>query len=94
VSIPFGAKAVKLLYPENTPDEPLKQPELQVKLHESFDLTQHPTICEGKVPVRLWLSSPDGKRLQSTTDWPDFRAKDYPKLRAALQKKFPGFTWR
>ena len=24
---------------------------------------------------------------------PDFRAKEYPKIKPTLQKKFPGFTW-
>jgi ATP-dependent helicase HrpB len=88
-----GPKPLKLQYPENSPNEPLKEPELQVKLHECFSLTEHPSVCEGKVPVRLWLCSPDGKRLQSTTNWPEFRQKEYPKLKGTLQKKFPGFTW-
>lgn len=88
-----GSKPVKLQYQENVASEPLKEPELQVKLHECFALTEHPKICEGKVPVRIWLTSPDGKRLQSTTNWPEFRAKEYPKLKTTLQKKFPGFTW-
>jgi ATP-dependent helicase HrpB len=88
-----GTKPVKLQYPENHPGEPLKEPELQLKLHECFSITEHPAVCEGKVPVRLWLCSPDGKRLQSTTNWPEFRQKEYPKLKPTLQKKFPGFTW-
>ena len=86
-------KPVKLQYQDNNPAEPLKEPELQLKLHECFSITEHPRLCEGKVPVRLWLCSPDGKRLQSTTNWPEFRAKEYPKLKSNLQKKFPGFTW-
>ena len=88
-----GTKPLKLQYLENAPDEALKEPELQVKLHECFSLTEHPAVCEGKVPVRLWLCSPDGKRLQSTTNWPEFRQKEYPKIKGTLQKKFPGFTW-
>jgi ATP-dependent helicase HrpB len=89
----IGPKPSKLQYPENVPNEPLKEPELQAKLHECFAVTDHPQICEGKVAVRLWLCSPDGKRLQSTTNWPEFRAKEYPRLKPTLQKKFPGFTW-
>jgi ATP-dependent helicase HrpB len=89
----IGPKPVKLQYAENPPEETLKEPEVQVKLHECFSLTDHPKICEGKVPVRIWLCSPDGKRLESTTNWPEFRAKEYSKLKPTLQKKFPGFTW-
>lgn len=88
-----GEKPVKLQYPENAPSEPLKEPELQLKLHECFGLGVHPRVCEERVPIRFWLCSPDGKRLQSTVDWPDFRAREYPKLKNMLQKKFPGFTW-
>src|SRR5687767_7704852 len=67
-------------------------PEAQVKLHECFPLTAHPKICEGKVPVKLWLCAPDGKRLEATTDWPAFKATVYHKLKPQLQKKYPGFT--
>ena len=35
----------------------------------------------------------DGKRLQFTLDWPAFKAGVYPKLKPALQKKFPSNTW-
>jgi len=91
----LGDKKLKLQYADSPGPQPaeLAPPELQVKLHELFPLTGHPRLCEGKVPVRLWLASPDGKRLQPTTDWPAFRAKEYPKLKSSLQKKFPGFTW-
>jgi ATP-dependent helicase HrpB len=72
---------------------PEAEPELQVKLHECFAATEHPRICEGKVPVKLWVATPDGKRIESTTDWPTFRKTVYPKLKPTLQKKYPGNTW-
>jgi ATP-dependent helicase HrpB len=85
-AIPWlGDKKLKLQYED--------APEAQVKLHECFPLTAHPKVCEGKVPVKLWLCAPDGKRLESTTDWPAFRSSVYPKLKPQLQKKYPGFTW-
>ena len=85
----FGEKKNKLAYPEKG-----GPPELQVKLHECFDLAEHPKICEDRAPIVLWLCAPDGKRLQSTTDWPEFKVKEYPKIKSALQKKYPGFNWR
>jgi len=86
---------LKLLYAENARDEDGEpnSPELQVKLHECFGLKEHPHICEGKLPVRLWLCTPDGKRLESTFNWPAFKSLTYPKLKPGLQKKFPGQTW-
>jgi ATP-dependent helicase HrpB len=92
-TIAIAGKSVKLLYAEKGSADSLQEPEVQLKLHEILRLEDHPAICEQKVPVRLWLCSPDGKRLQSTTNWPEFRAKEYPKIKGGLQKKFPGFTW-
>src|SRR6185503_12536143 len=91
---PDGRK-VKLLYAEQARDEDgeVNSPEVQMKLHECFALKEHPHICEGKMPVKLWLTTPDGKRLEATFNWPAFRANTYPKLKPALQKKFSGVLW-
>jgi ATP-dependent helicase HrpB len=91
---PDGRK-LKLLYPETARDEDGEpnSPEVQVKLHECFSLKEHPHLCEGKLPVKLWLCTPDGKRLEATFNWPAFKSLTYPKLKAGLQKKFPGMTW-
>jgi ATP-dependent helicase HrpB len=94
ITWPDGRK-LKLLYPERARDEDGEpnSPEIQVNLHQSFALQEHPHICEGRLPVKLWLAAPDGKRLDSTFNWPAFRANTYPKRKPALQKKFPGFLW-
>lgn len=94
ISWPDGRK-LKLLYAEEaaTKGGDPNPPELQVKLHECFALKEHPHICENKLPVKLWLCAPDGKRLESTFNWPAFRTSQYPKLKPALQKKYPGTTW-
>lgn len=88
-------RRLKLLYPEDArnKDGGFHAPELQVKLHDCFALKAHPLVCEGKLPVKLWLCAPDGKRLESTSDWPAFKAQQYPRLRATLQKKHPGTAW-
>ncbi len=91
-----GGRKVKLLYSEDA--EAAKSeaisPEAQVKLLECFELSEHPRVCEGAMPVKLWLCAPDGKRLESTLDWPAWKAAQYPKLKPALLRKYPGFTWR
>jgi ATP-dependent helicase HrpB len=94
VALPDGRKA-KLLYPEETRDEDgeINSPELQAKFQEIFGLKEHPHVCEGKLPIKLWLCTPDGKRVESTFNWPAFKANTYPKLKPALQKKFPGNMW-
>jgi ATP-dependent helicase HrpB len=95
-AIPWGGgKPLKLLYPEEALDEDgvPNSPEIQVKLHEVLQQRDHPNICEGKLPVKIWLCAPDGKRLDATTNWPAFKINTYPKLRPALVKKYAGFTW-
>ncbi len=94
IALPDGRK-IKLLYAQEArgaEGEP-NSPEAQVNLHQLFGLQEHPRVCEGRVPVKFWLAAPDGKRLDSTFNWPAFCANTYPKLRPALQKKFPGFLW-
>jgi ATP-dependent helicase HrpB len=88
-------RKLKLTYAETASGDEgeTAPPEVQVKLHECFPLKEHPRLCEGKVPVRLWLCTPDGKRAESTLDWPAFRATSYPKLKPALQKKYPATLW-
>jgi ATP-dependent helicase HrpB len=88
-------RKLKLLYPEEARDDDGKPnfPELQVKLHECFGLKEHPHICEGRLPIKLWLCTPDGKRLDATRDWLSFKTNAYPKLKPSLQKKFPSFLW-
>lgn len=88
-------KKVKLNYPEevNLAKGEAEAPEAQVKLHECFQMRDHPYVCEGTLPVKFWLCTPDNKRLESTFNWPAFKANQYPKLKPALQKKFPGMTW-
>ena len=86
LSWPSGGP-IKLSYINDTP-------EVQVKLQDCFTLKEHPTLCEGRLPVTLSLHTPDGKRLASTTDWPKFQEREWPKHRQAVAKKFSGVLWR
>jgi ATP-dependent helicase HrpB len=96
LTIPWhDGRSLKLLYIDRDADGDIPPcAELQVKLHECFALKEHPRLCEGRAPVRLWLCAPDGKRLEPTLDWPAFRTNQYPKLKRALQQKHPGVAWR
>ncbi len=88
LSIPWpSGGTIKLSYVNDTP-------EAQVKLQECFALKEHPTLCEGRLPVQLQLCTPDGKRLATTTEWPTFLAREWPKHRQAVAKKFPSVLWR
>jgi ATP-dependent helicase HrpB len=71
-----------------------ESPEAQVKLQECFDLKEHPSLCENRLPILLSVCTPDGKRIASTLDFPTFLTREWPKLRPAVAKKFPGHFWR
>ncbi|MDF1859507.1 MAG: ATP-dependent RNA helicase [Verrucomicrobiales bacterium] len=70
-----------------------ESPEAQVKLKDCFELEEHPTLCEGRLPVLLNLYPPKGKCLASTTDWAHFRERELPKHRKVLAEKFPSHPW-
>jgi ATP-dependent helicase HrpB len=94
LSIPWpDGRKVKLTYPDRDSDDEDAWPTAQVKLNDSWGLKEHPTLCESRVPVRLWLLLPDSKRLEATTDFPKWKAAIYPKHRAAIRAKYPGFAW-
>ena len=95
LTVPWpDGRQLKLLYIDRDADGEIPPcAELQMKLHECFALKEHPRLCEGRVPVKLWLCAPDGKRLGPTLDWPAFRANQYPKLKRALQQKYPSVAW-
>jgi ATP-dependent helicase HrpB len=94
LSIPWPeAGKVKLSYSEPDRKDQDAWPTAQVKLTTCRDLKEHPVLCEGKVPVRLWLLLPDGKRLDDTTDFPQWKTTRYPKHRATLRAKYPAILW-
>ncbi len=87
-------KAWKLSYAVDRDDAAASPvPEVQVKLLDLLPLKEQPRIAEGRVPIRIWIQDPTGKRLASTRDWPAWRASEYPKIRAMLKSKHPGFLW-
>ena len=87
-AIPWlDSRTLKVSYLDGSPDA-------QVKLQDCFALKAHPSLCEGRLPVLLNLCTPDGKRLATTTDWPHFLARQWPKLRQSVANKFPGHVWR
>lgn len=90
-----GGKKVRLTYQETT--NPAKfggyVPEAQVKLQDCFQFKNHPRVCEGRVPLRLVMASPDGKKIDVTEEWPVFRKTAYPKLKPGYVKKFPSVAW-
>jgi len=88
-----NGRTLKLTYPQTEAGEEPALPTVQVRLPDCWALKLHPRLGEGKIPVRLCLLLPDGKRLDETTDFPVWRESHYPKRRAAIRAKYPGLLW-
>ncbi len=89
-------RRLKLTYVEPDPEAEANEisgPEAQVKLTECFQLKTHPMVGEDAIPIRLALQAPDGKRLEVVSNFPRWREISYPKLRAQIRTKYPGFVW-
>ena len=89
-------RRLKLTYVEPDPEaeaDEISGPEAQVKLTECFQLKTHPTVGEDAIPIRLALQAPDGKRLEVVSNFPRWREVSYPKVRAQIRTKYPGFVW-
>jgi ATP-dependent helicase HrpB len=87
-------QTLKLVYVGADPEaKRVASVEAQVKLVDCFGMSDPPMVGEGKVPVRLRLHLPDGKRLADTADWAGWKLKEYPGVRTMLKTKYPGFLW-
>ena len=53
---------------------------MNLTITECFKLEEHPTLGEGKLPVTLIISIPKGKEIARTTNWLEFKQREYPAL--------------
>lgn len=90
-----GERPIKLVY-----TEPLKSgvlnmtgPVAQINLLDCFELEEHPTVVENRIPIVLRLLAPDGKKLSETENWKRYKIKDYPMQKSSLKTKYPGKFW-
>jgi ATP-dependent helicase HrpB len=90
VAWPDG-RQLKLLYHDRDEEEGTAPfAELQMKLHECFPLKEHPRLCEGRLPVKLWLCAPGRQaartdpRLAGLSRQPIPQAESAPCSRSTL----------
>jgi len=68
-------------------------PEINVRVQEMFGVTRHPTVGPDHVPVRVTLTSPAGRPVQTTTDLPGFWTTSYLDLRKDMRGRYPKHPW-
>lgn len=65
----------------------------KVTITECFKLNEHPTLGDGALPITLIMSVPKGKELARTTNWPEFKLREYPTIKSRWKQKYPMVIW-
>ena len=69
------------------------RPVLAVKLQEMFGTTAHPSVMQGRMPVRLELLSPAGRPAAVSEDLLHFWRHTYSEVRRDLRGRYPKHPW-
>ena len=73
--------------------EPGQIPFISSRLQDFFGMLRTPTIGDGRLSLTLHLLAPNGRPVQITQDLEGFWSIHYPKLRRALQRRYPRHAW-
>lgn len=79
-------RRVAIVYPDSG------LPEVSGKLQEFFGCRQM-ALAEGRVPLRLHLTSPNGSPLAITADLASFWQGAYPEVRKQMRGRYPKHPW-
>jgi len=68
-------------------------PLLAARVQDFFGLNRHPSVAEGRLPLRCALLSPAGRPAALTSDLPGFWKGGYFDLRRELRGRYPKHPW-
>jgi ATP-dependent helicase HrpB len=68
-------------------------PVLSVRVQDVYGTTEHPTVCDGRVPLLLSLLSPSDRPIQVTADLPGFWAGSWAEVRKEMAGRYPKHAW-
>jgi ATP-dependent helicase HrpB len=68
-------------------------PTVSVIVQELYGLDRHPTIAQGRVPLRLALLSPARRPIQVTADLPGFWRGSYQDVKTQMKGRYPKHPW-
>lgn len=66
----------------------------RAKIQDLYDLTETPTVADGRHKVLLEILAPNFRPVQTTDDLAGFWANWYPKIRKQLSRRYPKHEWR
>ncbi len=68
-------------------------PTLSIRVQELFGLTEHPSVCNGRLPLILELLSPAQRAIQVTRDLPGFWSGSWADVKADMKGRYPKHPW-
>lgn len=68
-------------------------PTAEIRVQALFGLAAHPMLADGRVPLRLALTSPAGRPIAITTDLPGFWRTGWPEVRRTMKGRYPRHPW-
>ena len=69
------------------------QPTVSVRVQHMFGTTVHPTVLDGRVPLKVQLLSPADRPIQVTSDLPGFWAGSWSDVRKDMAGRYPKHDW-
>lgn len=69
-------------------------PSIAVILQRLYDVEDTPTLCDGRIPVKVHILAPNQRPAQVTTDLKSFWENSYPEVRKQLKGRYPKHEWR
>ncbi|MEO8723143.1 MAG: ATP-dependent helicase HrpB, partial [Sphingobium sp.] len=68
-------------------------PEVEVRVQALYGLAEHPCIGMARLPLRLSLTSPAGRPIQTTSDLPGFWAGSWGDVAKEMRGRYPRHSW-
>lgn len=62
-------------------------------MQELFGLKDHPSVCDGRLPLILELLSPAQRPIQITKDLPGFWQGSWADVKADMKGRYPRHPW-
>jgi ATP-dependent helicase HrpB len=69
-------------------------PYIAMRVQELYDTRRTPTICNGKLRLKVRVLAPSQRPVQVTDDLENFWQNSYPQIRKDLRGRYPKHEWR
>jgi ATP-dependent helicase HrpB len=73
--------------------ERAQTPAVASRLQDFFGMREGPRVAGGRVALVLRLLAPNQRAVQVTTDLAGFWAREYPRVRRELSRRYPRHAW-